>query len=120
MSDVSKLAQIKQYNLETAELAAAGKRELVVQLLEDAVTTVDPDLRRKIYETLGKDAISQEPKQQQVLVAPLNFQIVLDDTPQVAPPRRAKAIARNVEDAVLVLPQLDDPDDSVSLADYVD
>lgn len=121
--DSSALARIKLANIQVAELTAEARLQIAVQMVEDALTTDDPDLRRKIYDTLGKDSYAQEPKTPQVIVAPLNFQIVLDDTPQVAPPRRAKAIPRpDVEDAVLV--QLPTPaaneDDGVSLSDYVD
>ena len=106
--DSAALARIREYNLQTAELAAAGKRELLVQLLVDGAATKDPDLRRKIFETVGKESVSQDPKQPISISAPLSFQIILDDTPQVAPPRRARAIVhQEVEDAVeLPVPQL--------------
>ncbi len=103
MSDATALGRIRAYNLETAELAAAGKRELLAQLLVDAATTVDPDLRRKIYETVGKEAVSQDPKTPLQISAPLNFSIVLDaDVQQVAPSRRARAVTvtQEIEDAV--------------------
>lgn len=100
------LAQLKDQNTRSALLAAGGLYPLVEQLLIDGVETDDPDLRRKIAETVHKMALSMEPKQQSVVYAPLSFSIVTsDDIPQVAPPnRRPKPIpVQDVEDAVPVL-----------------
>ena len=124
--DSSALARIKLANIQVAELTAEARLQIAVQMVEDALTTDDPELRRKIYDTLGKDSYAQEPKTPQVIVAPLNFQIVLDDTPQVAPPRRARAVPRavEVEDAVVRPARLAhstiDADEGVSLSDFVD
>ena len=116
-SDSAALGRIREYNLQTAELAAAGKRELLVQLLIDAASTEEPELRRKIFDTVGKESVSQDPKQPISISAPLSFQIILDDTPQVAPPRRARAIPRqedlDIEDAVpFQLPDHSEPFDA--------
>lgn len=92
-------ARIKEGNFQTAALSAAGLPLIVERLMVDAQVTDDPDLRRKLAETLHKMAISQEPKAQVNVYAPLNFQIVLDDAiAQVPPPKRAKQLAMEVED----------------------
>lgn len=74
------LSQIKQDNLHAAALAARAAPELVEQLAIDAVTTDDPDLRRKVLETLHKVGWSAEPKAAQTSFQIANFSIVLDDS----------------------------------------
>jgi hypothetical protein len=97
------LPKIREYNVGAALLAAQSKYALVEQLAIDAMSTADIDLRRKIVETLDKISVGQEPKQAQQVFMPVSFSIVLDDNvPQVAPPRRARAVLADVEDAVEV------------------
>lgn len=109
MSDAATIARIREYNLETAELTAAGKREIALRLIEAGVTTPDTELARKIFDTLDRASVAQDPKTPITVSAPLNFQIIMsEDAEQIAPPRRKRTLqvgaATPVEDAVEVLP----------------
>lgn len=115
------LERIKSHNLQNAEVAAAVTPMLAAQLAEDAMTTDDPELRRKIYDTLSKAGQSVEPKAAPTAQLPqLFFNIVLDpNVPQVPPPNK-RAAMEHVEEVpkaeqVALLPA---NDDDIDLSDY--
>lgn len=83
------MAEIKDLNLASAKLAAAAKYALIERLAMEGQVAEDPDVLRKIVDTLDKVSVGQEPKQQVQVWAPLQFSIVLDpNAAQEAPARR--------------------------------
>lgn len=113
--------RIHNLNLRAAEVAAEVTPDLVLRLAEDAVLTEDPELRRKLTDTIHKIAGSTAPKQALPTsnLPPLNFQIVLDSTPQVPPPNKRPRALEMVEEVPLVTVKAVE-DDGPSLSDYLD
>lgn len=97
--------KLRAANDQAAEAAAEAVVPVLLKVAHDAMTTEDPDVRRKALETLHRVALSREPKAPTDAPIAVNFQIVLDGTPQVAPTRLKLVplpLPEDVEDAVLV------------------
>lgn len=97
-----KLTLLRDTNIKNAQLAAGVVTLLVERLGTEAVTSPDVELARKTVDTLLKVAVhpeKQEAANKTASAAAAILTIVLDDTPQVAPPRKKRALA-NVSDAI--------------------
>lgn len=96
-----RVSRSREHNARSTELAAEALVVLVPRLVDTAMITDDPEVIRRSVETLGRLASNAEPKQPQVLNAPLTFSIILDpNIPQTPPPRSSRARALDVLDAV--------------------
>ncbi len=89
-------------NAANAERAAIAVSMMIDEVVADFEASTDHEFRRKALAEMGKIAVGQEPKQQAPqAVIPLSFSIVLDpNVPQEPVARRAKALPKDVEDAV--------------------
>ena len=96
------MARVREYVEQHTELAAGAAMELLPKIILEAAISDDYEFRFKVYKELRLAAMALEPKQPTGPTLGLSFQIILDDTPQVAPPRRARARVDEleIEDAV--------------------
>lgn len=100
------LTELRDTNAANALIAARAMTPIVERLAIEGQLTPDLDLARKTLESLQKVAVHperQDAANKTAAVAQAILTIVLDDTPQVAPPKRARRV-QDVEDAVEVVP----------------
>lgn len=100
------LTELRDTNAANALIAARAMTPIVERLAIEGQRTPDLDLARKTLESLQKVAAHperQDAANKTAAVAQAILTIVLDDTPQVAPPKRARRV-QDVEDAVEVVP----------------
>lgn len=100
------LTDLRDTNAANALIAARAMTPIVERLAIEGQLTPDLDLARKTLESLQKVAVHperQDAANKTAAVAQAILTIVLDDTPQVAPPKRARRV-QEVEDAVEVVP----------------
>lgn len=100
------LTELRDTNAANALIAARAMTPIVERLAIEGQLTPDLDLARKTLESLQKVAAHperQDAANKTAAVAQAILTIVLDDTPQVAPPKRARRV-QDVEDAVEVVP----------------
>jgi hypothetical protein len=97
------LGQLRDINAANALIAANAMTPIVERLAIEGASTPDVDLARKTLESLQKVAVhpeKQESAKATAGAAMAFLQIILDDAvPQVAPPKRAKAL-QDVQDAI--------------------
>jgi len=100
------LTDLRDTNAANALIAARAMTPIVERLAIEGQLTPDLDLARKTLESLQKVAVHperQDAANKTAAAAQAILTIVLDDTPQVAPPKRARRV-QDVEDAVEVVP----------------
>lgn len=94
-------------NLRNAQLAAGTVSLLIEAAGTQALLSQDPAEMAKVINALQPIAVHPEKQaaaKQTVQAASALLQIILDDTPQVAPPKRPKPAVIDVEDAQEVRP----------------
>lgn len=105
------IAQARANNAIAAFQAAEAVLALVPEVLHDALSSEDPDVRRKALVELRMIAQTAEPKQAQITLAPMNFTLVLDDDiQQEPPPKRTRTLEMVEEVPVLVGPPAPPPE----------
>lgn len=115
------LDKLQDLNAANAYIAAEAMTPIIERLAIEGHTTPDLDLARKNLETLHKVAVHPEKQRaadKTAAAAAAILTIVLDDTPQVAPPKRKRALT-NVSDAIEIeaVPPPAEPAQAESWAD---
>lgn len=99
------LTELRDTNAANALIAARAMTPIVERLAIAGQQTADLDLARKMLESLQKVAVHperQDAANKQAAAAQAILTIVLDDTPQTSPKKRAKSTTL-VEDAVEIV-----------------
>lgn len=107
------LTELRDLNAANALIAAKAMTPIVERLAIEGHLTQDLDLSRKVLESLQKVAVhpeKQDSANKTAAAAQAILTIVLDDTPQAAPPKRARRLPVEVVDAVEIKAQPSSPE----------
>jgi hypothetical protein len=105
------LAKVRTANMQLTEFSVGAALILGEKLAMMAQTSDEIDDVRKAFDSFTRKAEvpeKQEAAKATATAAAAILQIILDDTPQVAPPKRQRA-PQTIEDAVVVLTSRPEP-----------